>query len=624
MLLILTIVFIISWFFLTNRRYRYLYILYKTLPRDLTALIRFGRLKLQLKNWVDDGITIPKVFRTHVSKHPNRVAFHFEDTSWTFQELEDFSNRVANYFIKEGYEKGDSVALLLENRIEYIGLWLGLAKAGVITALINTNLVSLPLHHCITVSHCKAVIYGSDFADAIDGIRDKLQDVKKYEFLTKEDVKAKESDVDLKKELQAQSASCPVERVNASIAKDKLIYIFTSGTTGMPKAAIIPHSRYMYGCLSLYCMSNLNDSDIFYNPLPLYHSAGGIVGVGQCLLFGLTVLIRRKFSASNFWNDCYKHKCTATNYIGETCRYILAAHKKDDPVPKHKVTKMVGNGLRAEIWEEFQKTFNVKQIFEFYGSTEGNANLINIDNTIGAVGFVPPLAPHSVCHVDLIRCDDETKEPLRTKDGLCIRCEPGQPGLMIGRIDPKKSINQFAGYVDRKETNKKILENVFSHGDSYFNTGDVLVKDELGYYYFVDRTGDTYRWKGENVSTTEVEKVVSEAVGLKDCVAYGVEVPKHEGKAGMLAIVDADHKLDKDALVQQLKTHLPSYAIPLFLRITRSVPMTGTFKIKKNELRKEGFSEVTGDEVYFLDMKSGKYVPVAQICDKIREGTLKL
>nr|CAI5817307.1 unnamed protein product [Callosobruchus analis] len=487
------------------------------------ALIRFGRLKLQLKNWVDDGMTIPKVFRTHVSKHPSRVAFHFEDTSWTFQQLEDFSNRVANYFIKEGYEKGDSVALLLENRIEYIGIWLGLAKAGIITALINTNLVSLPLHHCITVPIAKQLLR-LRFRRRCKTVRVSHKGRRKSQGVRRRP----------KKELQAQPASCPIERMDASNAKDKLIYIFTSGTTGMPKAAIIPHSRYMYGCLSLYCMSNLNDSDIFYNPLPLYHSAGGIVGVGQCLLFGLTVLIRRKFSASNFWNDCYKHKCTATNYIGETCRYILAAHKKDDPVPKHKVAKMIGNGLRAEIWEEFQKTFN-----------------------------------------DL----------LYFRDGLCIRCEPGQPGLMVGRIDPKKSINQFAGYVDRKETSRKILDNVFSHGDSYFNTGDVLVKDELGYYYFV---------------------------------------PKHEGKAGMLAIVDADHKLDKDALVQQLETHLPSYAIPLFLRITRSVPMTGTFKIKKNELRKEGFSDVTGDEVYFLDMKFGKYVPVAQICDKIREGTLKL
>lgn len=274
----------------------------------------------------------------------------------------------------------------------------------------------------------------------------------------------------------------------------------------------------MAGAVNLMC--NLSTDDITYNPLPLYHSAGGILATGQSLLFGLTVVIRKKFSASHFWTDCQKYKCTVAHYIGEMCRYLLNVHK-DGAQVEHNVTKMLGNGLRAQIWQKFVDTFKVKQVIEFYGATESNSNLVNLDGKLGAVGFMPwfgrPIYP-----VRLVKCDLETGEPIRDHNGLCINCKTDEPGLLLGKI--KATNDYFCGYADQEATQKKVLRNVFSKGDAYFNSGDVLVQDELGYFYFRDRTGDTFRWKGENVATNEVEAAISNIIDLTDCVVYGVEV----------------------------------------------------------------------------------------------------
>lgn len=269
-------------------------------------------------------------------------------------------------------------------------------------------------------------------------------------------------------------------------------------------------------------MLGLKKKDVIYNALPLYHTAGGMVGVGNVLLRGLTMAMRTKFSASNFWSDCIRYKCTVAQYIGELCRYLLSAPARPEDT-QHNVRMMFGNGLRPQIWKEFVARFVIPQIGELYGSTEGNSNLVNIDSQIGAVGFVPRFAS-KFYPVTLVRCDEDTGEPIRDTRGFCTRCEPGQVGVFVGQINPKRPVSAFSGYADEKASKKKVLRNVFVEGDAYFDSGDILVMDIFGYFYFKDRLGDTFRWRGENVATSEVEAVISNVVSLQDCVVYGVEV----------------------------------------------------------------------------------------------------
>jgi len=428
--------------------------------------------------------------------------------------------------------------------------------------------------------------------------------------------------VDLLPALTSVRSDLPHDDLSQVSCLDKMLYIYTSGTTGLPKAAVITHLRYMFMAVGVRCMLRIKTDDILYTPLPLYHTAGGMTGVGQVLLHGASLAIRSKFSASNFWADCVTYGCTVAQYIGEICRYLLMVPVCPEE-KQHKVRLMYGNGLRPQIWEAFVARFGIKQIGEIYGATEGNSNIVNIDNTVGAVGFVPRYAVW-LYPVALVRVNETTGEPIRGKDGLCVRCKPGEPGVLVGKIKPRNPLRSFSGYADGKETNKKVIYDVFAHGDQGFNSGDILVMDELGYFYFRDRTGDTFRWKGENVSTTEVEGVVSNVAGLKDAVVYGVEVPNVEGRAGMAAIVDTDNTLDLAAFVKGVQANLPSYACPLFVRVLSQLEMTGTFKLKKQDLQVEGFNpRRIKDQLYFL--LGGQYVPLTEkLYEDIINGSLRL
>ncbi|GBM39859.1 Long-chain fatty acid transport protein 1 [Araneus ventricosus] len=302
---------------------------------------------------------------------------------------------------------------------------------------------------------------------------------------------------------------------------NKLIYIYTSGTTGRNKAAIIRHSKCLvFGAITQY-FSRLGDSEVIYNPLPMYHSAGGLIFVSMIFIFGGSMIIRKKFSTSNYWKEAAKHKATVGQYIGEICRYLLNQPVREAE-QQHCIKLMFGNGLRSHIWKEFQERFRIKNIIEFYGATEGNANLLNIFGKVGAVGFLPRVCDR-LYPVSLFKVDPDSREVLRNEKGLCIRCKTGEPGELIGKII-NNPINCFDGYVNRNETNKKIIRNCFEKGDMAFLSGDILVMDEEGYIFFVDRAGDTFRWHGENVSTYEVENIVSTALGHVSCMVYGVEV----------------------------------------------------------------------------------------------------
>ncbi|XP_049835547.1 long-chain fatty acid transport protein 1-like [Schistocerca gregaria] len=608
-------------FVATGKRYRWFYILYKTRHRDRQALYRFIKFSNQLRFMYWRKHTIPKVFREVVRRNPNKVAFYFENKQWTFSEVEKYTNKIANYFKKQGYKKGDCIAVMMDSKPEFVFVWLGLAKIGVVAALINSNLRKAPLTHCITAANSCAIIFGSEVSEAISEVLDTVAGKPLYQLNETDSSEVVATATNLGNELATSVDGSAPEYPTCSLS-DKLIYIYTSGTTGFPKAAVITHTRFLLMAVGLHSMLQVSSDDIVYDPLPVYHSAGGILGVGQALLYGTSVVIRRKFSASNYWSDCIKYNCTVSQYIGEMCRYLLSVPEKPED-KQHKVRLAFGNGLRPQIWKKFAERFGISQIGEFYGATEGNSNLINTDNTEGAVGFIPRYA-WFLYPVSLIRIDEETEEPLRDKNGYCIPCKPGEPGVLIGKIDQKKVVNSFSGYSDPKSTEKKIIDDVFSKGDKAFNSGDILVMDEFGYYYFKDRTGDTFRWRGENVATSEVEGVISATIGLKDVVVYGVQIQNVEGRAGMAAIHDDNDSLDPVVLAEAVNKNLPFYARPLFVRVVRELPMTGTYKLIKRELQKEGYNpyKIT-DKLYFLE--KGKYVPLhRQLYDDIVNGNVRL
>ncbi|XP_031354017.1 long-chain fatty acid transport protein 4-like isoform X1 [Photinus pyralis] len=623
MWLLAAVIAIITAFIAKNKRYRWLYIILKTYKRDFRVAIAFAKLRIKLWWWGKMQTSVPERWATIVKRHPNKVAFQFEGSSLTFLQVDEFSNQIANYFKSEGFTKGDNIALLLENSHEYPCIWLGLTKIGVVTALINTNLVNDPLNHSINVSNCKAIIFGSNHSNAIKQIQSKLVSVKKYQFhenVGKEEDIVKDC-VDLRKALSTVTTKSP-GTVQVSV-KDPFLYIYTSGTTGLPKAAVISHVRFMFMATAFNYMSKMRSEDTIYNPLPLYHSAGGMIGMGQTVLHGLSVAIRKKFSASNYWSDCAKYNCTVAQYVGEMCRYILATPRKE-PV-KHSVRAIFGNGLKAQIWTEFVNTFEIKEVFEFYGATEGISNIINVDNTPGCVGFVPRYAG-PIYPMTLLKCDQETGEPLRNSDGFCMECGINEPGLVISKINQRDPCQEFKGYADKKATNKKILQNVFKKGDAYFNSGDILERDELGNYFFKDRTGDTFRWKGENVSTSEVEGIISNILQLNDAVVYGVEIPNTEGRAGMAAVVDTNDSLNLEVLSNGLRNNLPTYSIPIFLRVLKEVPLTGTYKLKKIDLQRDGYDiKKISDQIYFYNAKLRKYEELTKdLMDKIRDGRVSV
>uniref|UniRef100_A0A3Q2W962 Arachidonate--CoA ligase n=3 Tax=Haplochromini TaxID=319058 RepID=A0A3Q2W962_HAPBU len=559
-------------FYLGSGGWNFLDIFAKTVGRDLHAASVLLRVKLNVRRHLREKNTIPKIFAETVHRHGDKTALIFEGTGerWTFRQLDEYSNRVANLLLERGFKEGDVVALFMENRSQYVGIWLGMAKIGVEAALINFNLRLDALVHCVTISNAKAVIFGSELTD------------------------------------------------------DRLFYIYTSGTTGMPKAAIVVHSRYYRMAALVYYGFRMTSDDVLYDCLPLYHSAGNIVGVGQCLIHGMTVVIRKKFSASRFWDDCVKYNCTIVQYIGEICRYLLNQPVRDTE-RQHRVRMALGNGLRQSIWEEFMNRFNISQIAEFYGATECNCSLGNFDNKMGACGFNSQILPF-IYPIRLVRVDEETMELIRGPDGVCIPCKPGEPGQLVGRIIQNDPLRRFDGYVSQTATDKKIAHSVFKKGDSAYLSGDVLIMDKYGHMYFKDRTGDTFRWKGENVSTTEVEGTLSRLLDMKDVVVYGVEVPGAEGKAGMAAIADPSHSTNLEKFVKDMEKALPPYARPVFLRFLPEVNKTGTFKFQKTELRRDSFdpSAVSG-RLYFLDSSKGRYVQLdEELYRSILSGKCKL
>lgn len=403
--------------------------------------------------------------------------------------------------------------------------------------------------------------------------------------------------------------------------RDTFLYIYTSGTTGYPKPAIIRHSRYVMAGIALSGLLGIESTDVLYAPLPLYHGESNFVGFSVAMRAGAAFASRRRFSAGEFWTDVRRHGATAFVYVGELCRYLL----RQPPTPQdrsHQLRLAVGAGLRPDIWATFQQRFGISRIVEMYGCTEGNVSLMNRSGRLGSVG-----RPHPFQHgqVRLARYDVATGELLRAADGFLTPCADDEPGELLGRI-ARRATMPYDGYTDRQATEAKVVRQAFRRGDAYFRSGDILRRDRDGYYYFVDRVGDTFRWKGENVATQEVAEILNSAPGVSETNVYGVAVPDADGRAGMAAVVLAPGvRFDAPAFYAHAQ-RLPTYARPLFVRIVSTMDVTGTLKQRKAELQHEGYDpEHLDDPLYFRDDRERTYVRLTrELLEQIRSGARKL
>jgi fatty-acyl-CoA synthase len=545
----------------------------------------------------DSDVLICDDFETAVDKFADHTALIFEGERYTYRQLDQLANRFAAWADAAGVERGDTVALLLPNRAEYVAAWAGLAKVGAAAALINTNLAGAALAHCLSISGATHVITDNEGLAAADTIRVGLAKPVIY-WVIDADAKLSEDRraLDLREPKLAPERPSRERRAGLK-ARDVALYIYTSGTTGMPKAAKITHMRAQLYMRAFAGATAATPEDRVYNALPLYHSTGGLCGVGSALLNGATLVLRRKFSSSHFWDDVADNDCTIFVYIGELCRYLL----NQPPHPKeraHHLRLGFGNGLRPDVWSEFQDRFGVPEILEFYGSTEGNVSMFNFDGHPGAIGRVPPYLRNNF-QVRLVKFDIEAEAPVRGPDGLCIECESGESGEAIGLIKDDARHN-YTGYADKAASERKILRDVFEHGDAWFRTGDLMRQDEAGYFYFVDRIGDTFRWKGENVSTTEVAEAIGRYPGVDEVNVYGVKIDRLDGRAGMAAITPGEG-FALDGLRDYLVRELPNYARPIFVRIQPAIETTGTFKYRKVDLVRDGFDPAKIEQQLYFD-----------------------
>ena len=576
----------------------------------------------ELKKWLDPvGPDSPQLvaddFEDVVDKFPINVAFRFEGGVTTYAEMDALASKVANWALDKGLQAGDAVALFMENRPEFVSMWSGLAKIGVVVGLINHNLTDKALAHCVNIADAKMIITGADQDEAVRGASALFEgDPKVWTYGGQEGE-------DLSAALVAVSDKRPDRRHRADLrGKDLCLYVYTSGTTGLPKAARLTQSRTQGMMRSFIAPCQIKPRDRVYITLPLYHGTGGLCGVGMALMTGASIVLRKKFSASQFWDDCADQGVTAIVYIGELCRYLL----NTPPHPKeraHKIRTGFGNGLRPDIWQDFLDRFNIPHLCEFYGSTEGNVSFANYDGKVGAVGRMPSYLKNAFGHIAFVKFDVVEEEPVRGADGLCIAANVDEPGEAIGKVGDEAR-TRFEGYNDEAASKKKLLHDVFEKGDMWFRTGDLMKKDALGYVYFIDRIGDTFRWKGENVSTNEVGEIIGKAPGIETVNVYGVAVPGTDGRAGMAAITSAG-EIDYDGLYGWLAERLPKYAIPLFIRVQKEAETTGTFKYRKVELVKEGFdpNEIS-EPIWYVDPDAGKYEPLTpDAFETLQSGAVK-
>ncbi|XP_028911104.1 solute carrier family 27 member 3 [Ornithorhynchus anatinus] len=554
-------------------------------------------------------------------EQPDRAFLLHGGRRYSYAQAERSTNRAARAFLRrhaegeageareEAGEAGAVVALLLPSGPEFVWLWLGLAKAGLRAAFLPAALRRAPLLHCLRTCRAGALVVAPEFLESLEPDLPALRSLGLRLWSAgpgpaSSPLPAGFNDLLAQMEEEGEAPlpghlSAPADMLDASL------YIFTSGTTGLPKAARVSHLKVLQ-CQGFYRLCGATRDDVIYLALPLYHMSGSLLGIVGCLGIGATVVLKTKFSASQFWDDCRAHGVTVFQYIGELCRYIV----NQPPSPSdraHKVRLAVGSGLRPDVWERFLRRFGPLRVLETYGLTEGNVALFNYTGRPGAVGrdcwLYKRFSPFS-----LIRYDAAAGQPLRDARGLCVPMADGEPGLLVSPVSPT---SPFLGYTGGPELARgRLLSDVQRPGDLFFNTGDLLCRDAHGFLTFHDRTGDTFRWKGENVATTEVALTLGALEFLQDVGVYGVTVPGHEGRAGMAALVPhPDRSLDLARLHAHVTEMLPPYARPRFLRLQAALPTTETFKQQKTRLAGEGFDPgAVSDPLFVLDQEAGAYV----------------
>ena len=554
-------------------------------------------------------------------KNPQGPAILYENRSISYQELDDLSNQYAHFFKSRGIKEKDVVSVFIENRPELLIVCTALSKLGAISALVNTSQKGKVLVHSINLVSPKLLVLGEEGVSAIEEVQTELK-IENPEplYLADNDTLTEAGNVpegyfDLVAAVREQSIeSLPVPNI---VLSDPLFYIYTSGTTGLPKAARISNYRWQQSLGGIgYAGAQLGTTDVFYSTLPLYHATAMVVCWGSAIAGGAGFAIRRKFSASEFWDDCIKFNATAIGYVGELCRYLMNQPEKASD-RKHKVKKMLGNGLRPGVWKPFKQRFKIDSVLELYSASESNVGMINILNFDECVGF-------QMGKSALVQFDKETEKPIRGANGFGLKTKKGGKGLLLGHI---RDDNPFDGYTDGDKSESKIIRDLFKKGDAWFDTGDVMRDMGFMHLQFVDRLGDTYRWKGENVSTTEVENILTECKEITECVAYGVEIPETNGRAGMASICLEGDESDVDfkKILAELKSKMPAYALPVFLRIRPQMDTTGTFKHKKSDLKDESYNiEKFDDNVYAYLPGAKEYAKIdVEVRDKINSGSYR-
>ena len=550
-------------------------------------------------------------FEQATLRNPQGPALLYGEVTLTYAQVNEWANRIAHHLIAQGIGKGDVVAVFIENRPELLVTILAVAKVGAISALLNTSQTRDTLVHSLNLVAPVAIVVGEELVAAFLAVRERVSMAQaRTWFVADRDTYSHpgvspEGFINLMTASLDNACDNPVSSQQVFF-DDPCFYIYTSGTTGLPKAGVFKHGRWMRSSASFGMIAlDMRPDDVVYCTLPLYHATGLCVCWGSAISGASGFAIRRKFSVSQFWNDVRKYRATTLGYVGELCRYLVDQPPTADD-RQHGVTKMIGNGLRPGAWGEFKTRFGVCHICELYAASDGNigfTNILNFDNTVG----------FSLMSWELAVYDHESGAPIREANGFMRKVCKGEQGLLLAKIDDKAPLD---GYTDPQKTEKVVLHDVFVKGDRYFNTGDLLRNIGFGHAQFVDRLGDTYRWKGENVSTTEVENILLRHPHISEAVAYGVEVRNTNGRAGMAAITPAESlaTLDFSELLAFARQQMPAYAVPLFLRVKVKMETTGTFKYQKTRLKDEAFDPArTGaDPIYAWLPGTETYVQVTE------------
>ena len=568
-------------------------------------------------------LTLGRLVARNAEKYGTRPAILSGDRIITWAEFDAWSNRIAHYLRDQGLTKGDAIGVLLENRPELLAVVAGAAKVGVVCAMLNTSQKGKVLAHSINLIQPRMVVVGEELVDNLESVRAEIQPrhSQPLQFLADTNTlasfgEAPEGYTNMAEHVSARPGTPPLLSHPPTMG-DTAIYLFTSGTTGLPKAAPGSHRKFVkaYGGFGLMSLA-MEPDDVLYCTLPLYHGTALLVCWGSVLAGGSAIALRRKFSASAFWDDVRRYRATTFGYVGELCRYLLNQPPSDQD-RNHSLKKMVGNGLRPSIWREFKERFGIETVAELYASSEGNigfSNFFNMDNTVG----------FSTAPYKLVKYHEGTRDPIRNAKGRLEEVAKGEPGLLIGEITKKWS---FEGYTQKEATEKSIIRDAFKKGDAWFNTGDVLREIGCRHLQFVDRMGDTFRWKGENVSTTEVENILDGSGMVEEAIVYGVEIPGTNGKAGMVTLVPRSNgePFDINRLFGYLQANLPAYAVPVFVRVTDAIEKTGTFKYRKVDIQKTGYSlSKPGDEVYaWLPKTEGYTLLTPELVSEIDSGSVR-